>query len=122
MTQDQRLIEDYLPIEAISAEAKREKSIRKGTSPPCTRGGHGIPAPPQAGALRLKMRLCPGRIFPSVTRLGDMMVSQPRGTGNRDASHPIRVERPPARSTMGQPSALVGKGFFAQYPGEVAHG
>jgi putative DNA methylase len=30
MTQDQRLIEDYLPFEAISAEAKREKSIRKG--------------------------------------------------------------------------------------------
>jgi putative DNA methylase len=30
MTKDQRLIEDYLPIEAISAEAKREKSIRKG--------------------------------------------------------------------------------------------
>ena len=30
MTTDQRLIEDYLPIEAISAEAKREKSIRKG--------------------------------------------------------------------------------------------
>ncbi len=30
VTTDQRLIEDYLPIEAISAEAKREKSIRKG--------------------------------------------------------------------------------------------
>ncbi|MFQ5856203.1 MAG: DUF1156 domain-containing protein [Anaerolineae bacterium] len=30
MNDDQRLIEDYLPIEAISAEAKREKSIRKG--------------------------------------------------------------------------------------------
>jgi adenine-specific DNA methylase len=30
MTQDQRLTEDYLPIEAISAEAKLEKSIRKG--------------------------------------------------------------------------------------------
>jgi putative DNA methylase len=27
---DQRLIEDYIPIEAISAEARREKSIRKG--------------------------------------------------------------------------------------------
>ncbi len=27
---DRRLIEDYLPIEAISAEARREKSIRKG--------------------------------------------------------------------------------------------
>ncbi|MGQ9505284.1 MAG: DUF1156 domain-containing protein, partial [Thermogutta sp.] len=27
---DRRLIEDYLPIEAISAEASREKSIRKG--------------------------------------------------------------------------------------------
>jgi putative DNA methylase len=30
MTNDKRLIEDYLPIEAISAEASREKSIRKG--------------------------------------------------------------------------------------------
>jgi adenine-specific DNA methylase len=27
---DLRLIEDYIPIEAISAEARREKSIRKG--------------------------------------------------------------------------------------------
>lgn len=30
MKDDKRLIEDYLPIEAISAEASREKSIRKG--------------------------------------------------------------------------------------------
>ncbi|MBC8450528.1 MAG: DUF1156 domain-containing protein [Chloroflexi bacterium] len=30
MTTDHRLIEDYIPIEAISAEARREKSIRKG--------------------------------------------------------------------------------------------
>ena len=30
MPTDQRLIEDYIPIEAISAEARREKSIRKG--------------------------------------------------------------------------------------------
>lgn len=30
MTDDRRLIEDYLPIEAISAEASREKSVRKG--------------------------------------------------------------------------------------------
>jgi adenine-specific DNA methylase len=30
MPQDVRVIEDYLPIEAISAEASREKSIRKG--------------------------------------------------------------------------------------------
>src|SRR5215813_5695597 len=29
-TDDKRLIEDYLPIEAISAEASREKSVRKG--------------------------------------------------------------------------------------------
>src|SRR5580765_3735521 len=29
-THDLRLIEDYLPIEAISAEASREKSVRKG--------------------------------------------------------------------------------------------
>ena len=27
---DKRLIEDYLPIEAISAEASREKSVRTG--------------------------------------------------------------------------------------------
>jgi len=30
MKKDRRLIEDYLPIQAISAEASREKSIRKG--------------------------------------------------------------------------------------------
>src|SRR5262245_1374734 len=30
MKDDRRLIEDYLPIEAISAEASREKSVRKG--------------------------------------------------------------------------------------------
>jgi len=30
MTDDKRLIEDYLPIAAISAEASREKSVRKG--------------------------------------------------------------------------------------------
>ena len=30
MRDDKRLIEDYLPIEAISAEASREKSVRKG--------------------------------------------------------------------------------------------
>jgi putative DNA methylase len=30
MTEDRRLIEDYLPIQAISAEASREKSVRKG--------------------------------------------------------------------------------------------
>ncbi|HLI64579.1 MAG TPA: DUF1156 domain-containing protein, partial [Terriglobales bacterium] len=30
MQDDTRLIEDYLPIEAISAEASREKSVRKG--------------------------------------------------------------------------------------------
>lgn len=30
MTDDKRLIEDYLPIQAISAEASREKSVRKG--------------------------------------------------------------------------------------------
>ena len=30
MSEDRRLIEDYLPIQAISAEASREKSVRKG--------------------------------------------------------------------------------------------
>jgi putative DNA methylase len=30
MTDDRRLIEDYLPIQAISKEASREKSVRKG--------------------------------------------------------------------------------------------
>src|SRR4030081_3399236 len=30
MEDDKRLIEDYLPIVAISAEASREKSVRKG--------------------------------------------------------------------------------------------
>jgi putative DNA methylase len=33
MTDDRRLIEDYLPIQAISAEASREKSVRKGHIP-----------------------------------------------------------------------------------------
>ena len=27
---DSRLVEDYLPIQAISAEASREKGVRKG--------------------------------------------------------------------------------------------
>src|SRR5882724_4607833 len=30
MNDDKRLIEDYLPIQAISVEASREKSVRKG--------------------------------------------------------------------------------------------
>jgi adenine-specific DNA methylase len=30
VSEDRRLIEDYLPIQAISAEASREKSVRKG--------------------------------------------------------------------------------------------
>jgi hypothetical protein len=30
MSNDKRLIEDYLPIVAISAEASREKNVRKG--------------------------------------------------------------------------------------------
>lgn len=30
MTDDRRLIEDFLPIQAIRAEASREKSVRKG--------------------------------------------------------------------------------------------
>jgi len=30
ITEDRRLIEDFLPIQAISAEASREKSVRKG--------------------------------------------------------------------------------------------
>jgi len=30
MTNDRRLIEDFLPIAALSAEAGREKSVRKG--------------------------------------------------------------------------------------------
>ena len=29
MSDDRRLIEDYVPIEAISKEASREKSVRK---------------------------------------------------------------------------------------------
>jgi hypothetical protein len=32
VTDDRRLIEDYLPIEAISAEASREKSVRATTN------------------------------------------------------------------------------------------
>ena len=30
MTDDRRMIEDYLPIEAMSAEGSREKSVHKG--------------------------------------------------------------------------------------------
>lgn len=30
MNDDKRLIEDYLPIQAISKEASREKNVRKG--------------------------------------------------------------------------------------------
>ncbi len=30
MNDDRRLIEGYLPVQAISAEASREKSVRKG--------------------------------------------------------------------------------------------
>lgn len=41
MADDRRLIEDYLPIEAISKEASREKSVRKGIFPRCTCGGRG---------------------------------------------------------------------------------
>ena len=36
---ERRLIEDYLAIQAISAEASREKSTCKGHSRPCTCGG-----------------------------------------------------------------------------------
>ena len=32
MTDDRRPIEDYLPIREISAEASREKSVRKSTT------------------------------------------------------------------------------------------
>lgn len=37
-----KLIEVTLPLEAINAEAAREKSIRHGPRPPCTCGGHGV--------------------------------------------------------------------------------
>ena len=42
MSDDKRLIEDYLPIVAISAEASREKSFARGTSPRCICGGRGV--------------------------------------------------------------------------------
>jgi Protein of unknown function (DUF1156) len=43
MTDDRRLIEDYLPIEAISAEASREKSVRKGHISTLQLCGLGVP-------------------------------------------------------------------------------
>jgi hypothetical protein len=43
MTDDRRLIEDYLPIETISAEASREKSVRRVIFRLCTFGGRGDP-------------------------------------------------------------------------------
>jgi hypothetical protein len=62
---------------------------------------------------------CPGRIFPSVRQLEHMTVSQLRATGSRDASHPVRGERWPARSPMAQPPAVAGMGFSAQAPDGV---
>ncbi len=41
MTDDEPLIEDYLPIEAINNKTSREKSVRKEYSPRCTFGGRG---------------------------------------------------------------------------------
>lgn len=38
MSMPKKLIEVALPLEAINAEAAREKSIR----PPCICGGHGV--------------------------------------------------------------------------------
>ncbi len=38
MSEERRLIEDYIPIQAISAEASHEKSVRKGRSPRPNRG------------------------------------------------------------------------------------
>jgi len=40
MTSDRRLIEDFIPIWEISAQAAREKSIRKGIFQRCICGGH----------------------------------------------------------------------------------
>jgi putative DNA methylase len=40
MNDDRRLIEDFLPIEAISKEASREKSVRKGHISTLHRWGH----------------------------------------------------------------------------------
>ena len=37
------LIEDYLPIETINAEASWEKSVRKSHIPLYTSGGPGVP-------------------------------------------------------------------------------
>lgn len=37
-----KLIEVTLPLEAINAEAAREKPSVMGTRPPCTCGGHGV--------------------------------------------------------------------------------
>jgi hypothetical protein len=46
---------------------------------------------------------CPGRIFPSITQLEHMIVSQLLAPGNHDVNHPVWGERRPARSPMAQP-------------------
>jgi hypothetical protein len=59
MTTDHRLIEDYIPTEAISAEARREKSIRKGhilPGPDPPRRGAAAARRPDAGRQRQRWR------------------------------------------------------------------
>jgi len=64
MSDGRRLIEDYLPIEAISKEASREKSVRKGhistlglwkaQRPPVAARYYDIPAEAVEQAARLR--------------------------------------------------------------------
>jgi putative DNA methylase len=63
MSDDKRLIEDYLPIVAISAEASRKKSVRKGhisTLHLCAGGCECAPLVALAHSIRRSLDPCSG--------------------------------------------------------------
>ena len=65
---------------------------------------------------------CPGRIIPSVTLHGDIIVSHTTASGSRDAILPRLRGRLPVRSPMAQFLPPAGKVFAALSPGEDGHG
>jgi hypothetical protein len=84
MSTDQRLLEDYIPIEAISKEARREKSIRKGHIstlhlwwPPGWRfmaPRHGGPKAQRCRrtAVRMTMRLTRSHLYAATNALANL--------------------------------------------------